>query len=148
MPVVLARVDDRLIHGQVVEGWLRVIQAGRIVVASDEAAADALQQGLMRLAVPPDVEVTVLAVDAAAEKLVAGEWASDRVMLLVPGIREARRLVDAGVPLSSLNLGGIHDGPGRTFLTPFLALNEEDLNHIRDVRGILDRRTGSDGGKK
>ena len=69
MSLVLVRVDDRLIHGQVVGGWLPVVQAERIVVVSDLAAADPLQTGMMRLAVPEGVSVDVLSVDAAAVQL-------------------------------------------------------------------------------
>ncbi len=136
MPVVLARVDDRLIHGQVVEGWLRVIQADRIVVASDEAAADPLQVGLMRLAVPVEVRVEVEKVQTVAEALKSDLWKDERVLLLLPGVAEARRLVENGARLESLNLGGLHDAPGRRPLTPFLALSQKDRE---DIRFLLDR---------
>jgi mannose/fructose/N-acetylgalactosamine-specific phosphotransferase system component IIB len=66
MSLVLVRIDDRLIHGQVVGGWLPVIQAERIVVVSDRAAGDSLQTGLMRMAVPDGVTVDVFSVNQAA----------------------------------------------------------------------------------
>lgn len=133
----LVRVDDRLVHGQVVEGWLRVVQAGRILVVSDEAAADPLQVRLMRLAIPPEVELTVQPVAAAAEALKRGEWAQERVLLLVPGLPEARRLAEIGVDFDSLNLGGLHDAPGRVLKTPSLALGPEDE---KDILFLLDRK--------
>lgn len=136
MPLVLVRIDDRLIHGQVVEGWLRVVQADRIVVASDEAAADPLQMSLMGLAVPSEVRVVVRPVAEVAQALKTAQWAKDRVLLLLPGVREARRLVDMGVGLESINLGGMHDAPGRSFVTPSLALSPED---VADLRALLDR---------
>jgi PTS system mannose-specific IIB component len=94
MNLVLVRIDDRLIHGQVVGGWLPVIQAERIVVASDRAAADSLQTGLMRLAVPDHVAVDVLPVARAAVALKDDLWTKERVLLLLPGVEElARSLV-------------------------------------------------------
>jgi mannose/fructose/N-acetylgalactosamine-specific phosphotransferase system component IIB len=135
--IVLARIDDRLIHGQVVEGWLRVIQAGRIVVVSDQAAKDNFQAGLMRLAVPPEVQLTVLSVDAAAKALLEKTWAPERVLLVMPGLKEARRLAEAGWSPEVLNLGGLHDAPGRTSHTPALALGAED---VADIRFLLARK--------
>lgn len=135
--IVLVRIDDRLIHGQVVEGWLRVIQAGRIVVVSDQAVQDSFQVSLMRLAVPPEVELTVLSVEDAAKVLASPPWSGERVMVLMPGLREARRLAEAGWRPESINLGGLHDAPGRTSHTPSLALDAEDQ---KDIRFLLSRK--------
>jgi mannose/fructose/N-acetylgalactosamine-specific phosphotransferase system component IIB len=132
--IVLSRIDDRLIHGQVVEGWLRVIQAGRIVVVSDQTAADPFQASLMRLAVPPGVEVTVLSIKDADAALKEDRWSEERVLLLMPGLKEARRLAEAGSLPSRLNLGGLHDAPGRKTLTPSLSLGPEDK---ADVKALL-----------
>jgi mannose/fructose/N-acetylgalactosamine-specific phosphotransferase system component IIB len=139
--IVLSRVDDRLIHGQVVEGWLRVVQARRIVVVSDQAAQDVFQAGLMRLAVPLDVEVTILPVAQAAKDLAASSWKEERVMLLMPSLKEARRLAEAGWSPSPLNLGGLHDAPGRTAYSPSLALSEED---IKDLLALVERKIAFD----
>jgi len=139
--IVLSRVDDRLIHGQVVEGWLRVVQARRIVVVSDHAAQDSFQAGLMRLAVPPDVELTILPVAEAARDLTASSWKEERVMLLMPSLKEARRLAESGWDPSPLNLGGLHDAPGRTAYTPSLALSSEDLE---DLKALVDRKVSID----
>lgn len=128
MALVLVRVDDRLIHGQVVGGWLPVIQAERIVVVSDRAAADALQTGLMRMAVPDDVAVDVLSIDDASARLKAGAWDKERVMLLLPGVQELIWLVDLGVPVTQVNLGGVHDAPGRVMVAPHLAFTTEEKN--------------------
>lgn len=139
MSLVLVRVDDRLIHGQVVGGWLPVIQAERIVVVSDRAAADPLQAGLMRIAVPDDVEVEVLSVDAASARLTTGEWGKERVMLLLPGVQELNWLVDLGAPIHQVNLGGVHDAPGRVMVAPHLAFTTDEKNILNRLfsKGIL-----------
>jgi mannose/fructose/N-acetylgalactosamine-specific phosphotransferase system component IIB len=133
--IVLSRIDDRLIHGQVVEGWLRVIQAERIVVVSDHAASDVFQAGLMRLAVPPEVDLTVLPVDEAAVPLAQAAREPRRIMVVMPGLKEARRLAEAGWTPDSLNLGGLHDAPGRKSYTPSLSLGPDDLADIRFLLG-------------
>ncbi len=138
MNLVLVRIDDRLIHGQVVGGWLPVIQAERIVVASDRAAADSLQTGLMRLAVPDHVAVDVLSVARAAAALKDDLWNKERVLLLLPGVEELARLVEAGAPVSLVNLGGLHDAPGREMVAPHLAFTVAELALLADLlkRGL------------
>jgi len=137
MSIVLIRIDDRLIHGQVVEGWLRVVRADRIVVACDEAARDPLQVSLMKLAVPSGIHVSVLNLRDAGEGLRTRRWKADRILVLLPGVREACLLVESGVPVESINLGGQHDAPGRTSVTPFLFLSTEDR---RGIASLLSRR--------
>jgi mannose/fructose/N-acetylgalactosamine-specific phosphotransferase system component IIB len=136
MGLELTRIDDRLIHGQVVEGWLRVVQADLIVVASDEVAADVLQMNLMRLAVPPDVEVSVVPLAAAADALKKDAWKGRRVLLLLPGVREARRLLESGAPLTTINLGGMHEAPGRVPVSPTLAFSPQDRDDIRAILAL------------
>ncbi|MBK8575840.1 MAG: PTS sugar transporter subunit IIB [Elusimicrobia bacterium] len=138
MALVLVRIDDRLIHGQVVGGWLPVIQAERIVVVSDTAATDALQVGLMRMAVPDHVAVDVLSLDDAVPALNKGAWGNERVMLLLPGLQELVWLVDLGAPITQVNLGGVHDAPGRTMVAPHLAFTMEERNILNRLfsRGI------------
>jgi mannose/fructose/N-acetylgalactosamine-specific phosphotransferase system component IIB len=135
MSLVLARVDDRLIHGQVVGGWLPVIQAHRIVVASDPAAKDAFQVGLMRLAVPDHVALDVLTVGQVAEFLLANAWAEERVLLLLPGVRELARLVEAGVSIPLVNVGGLHDAPGRVLVAPHLAFTPAERTVLKSLVG-------------
>lgn len=124
--LVLVRIDDRLIHGQVVGGWLPVIQAERIVVASDRAAADPFQIGLMRMAVPDHVAVDVLPLEKAATALKAGAWGTERVMLLISGVLELAHFVTLGAPVTQVNLGGVHDAPGRRMVAPHLAFTREE----------------------
>lgn len=126
MAIVLVRIDDRLIHGQVVGGWLPVIQAERVVVVSDRAAEDALQTGLMRMAVPDGVSVDVLTLAGAMPRLKNGAWGAERVLLLLPGLQELAALSDAGVVFSQVNLGGLHDAPGRSMVAPHLAFSAEE----------------------
>jgi mannose/fructose/N-acetylgalactosamine-specific phosphotransferase system component IIB len=135
--VTFVRIDDRLIHGQVVEGWLRPLGVTRILVACDEAAADPLQVVLMGMAVPPEVGVSILTVADAAAAIKSDKWSGDKILLLVPGLREAVRLTEAGVKIKSVNLGGLHDAPGREAVTPSLSLNSQDR---KDIQFLLDRK--------
>lgn len=138
MTLALVRVDDRLVHGQVIEGWLPVVQAARLVVASDPAAADPWQAGMIQLAIPDGVRLDVVSVDAAAALLRDAARERSRVMVLIAGIGDLRRLIEAGAPVEAVNLGGVHDGPGRSAVTPHLFLTDADKNDLRALaaRGV------------
>jgi D-glucosaminate PTS system EIIB component len=121
----LYRIDDRLIHGQVVVGWGQPLDLGFIVLVDDEVAASDWEQELYRMGVPPEMDVYFDAVETATTKLARYQDDDRRGLLLTGDIGTMARLVDAtDGAIRSVNLGGIHHRPGRTqrlryvFLTP------------------------------
>lgn len=133
MGIVLVRIDDRLIHGQIVEGWLKIIDVNHIVVISDEVARDRMQQTLLSMAVPSNVKVTCCAVDEAAEKIMAGTLAGDRVLLLLSRPADVLRLVKRGVVLPGVNVGGMHFSQGKQQLLRNLSVDDEDVSALRGI---------------
>ncbi len=132
MDLALLRIDDRLIHGQVVIGWIPHLKTQVVVVACDEAAADATQTMLMEMALPEGIALLVLSVEEAARRLVDG---SDRrrVLVLVPGPREALRLLELGVSCATVNVGGLHYTAGRVQLGKAIFLGDEDRKALRAI---------------
>jgi mannose/fructose/N-acetylgalactosamine-specific phosphotransferase system component IIB len=133
MAIALLRVDDRLVHGQVVEGWLPSLKADLIVVVSDAAAADPIQAALMKMAMPPAVGLLVLGVSAAAEALCAPQMAARRALVLVPGPAEALALLQKGVVVDRVNVGGLHFTIGKVQLGRALFLDEKDKDALRAI---------------
>ncbi|HNT97245.1 MAG TPA: PTS sugar transporter subunit IIB [Elusimicrobiales bacterium] len=133
MPVALFRVDDRLIHGQVVESWVPYLGTGEIVVASDEIAADETRRLLMRFAVPEGVDLKIMRLEEAAPYINAG--ASERkTLVLVPGVREMAALLDRGVRPASVNIGGMHYSAGRNLsIGKALFLSDEDCADLKKL---------------
>jgi mannose/fructose/N-acetylgalactosamine-specific phosphotransferase system component IIB len=127
MKIALVRVDDRLIHGQVVLGWVRMVGATRIVVADDDVAKDEMQKTLMQFAAPPGVETSIVPVDEAGAALAHDGFPDDTVMVLARGPRELVRLMAAGVPLTKVNVGNVRAAPGRERLTKEVAADPDDL---------------------
>ncbi|MBI3180545.1 MAG: PTS sugar transporter subunit IIB [Myxococcales bacterium] len=127
--IVLVRVDNRLIHGQVVETWLPHLKAARVVVADDQAAADPLIRAAMGLAVLKSTEVLIrplLEVDYPA----LGE---DPVRTLVL-IREVAGVVAArekGLPLQRLNVGNVHFSVGRAKVSPSVFLSPGEVDQLK-----------------
>lgn len=127
MTVVLNRIDDRLIHGQVVVGWGQPLDVKFIVLVDDAVAESDWEQELYRMGVPPEMEVRFHSAAAAAPLLDAYRTEARPGILLTGDIATMRRLVEQG-GVRDVNVGGIHHRAGRTqhLRYVFLTLEEED----------------------
>ena len=132
MDISLIRVDDRLIHGQVVFGWTQTLGIQQILVADDATAANPTQRDLLLLAVPPGVVGDVLSIEDSAAAIAAS---SSRVptLVLVKGPRELLALKDAGVPMSEVNVGNVHTGAGRRRLTKEVHATDDEIAIWREL---------------
>ena len=133
MALELYRIDDRLIHGQVVVGWGQPLDLQFIVLVDDEVAASDWEQELYRMGVPPDMEVYFDTVTGAAENLSRYQDDERRGLLLTGDIDTMTRLVDATGDIRRVNVGGIHHKPGRTQRLRYVFLNHAEA--IRKLRG-------------
>jgi mannose/fructose/N-acetylgalactosamine-specific phosphotransferase system component IIB len=131
--IVLIRVDDRLVHGQVVYGWTRALGVDLIVVADDKAAKDSFQITLMQMAAPAGVKVDVHSVEDAARLLTGQGDSSAHALVLVRGPEELLRLRQLGVPFDMANVGNVHTGPGRSKLTKGVYANDVELAAWREL---------------
>lgn len=127
MKIVLVRVDDRLIHGQVAVGWTRTVGATHIVVANDEVAKDATQKALLKLATPVGVKATMLSVADAAAALAGAKFGNDNVMILVRDPQSLLGLMQGGVTLTKVNIGNVRVAPGRERLTKEVAASPTEI---------------------
>ncbi len=139
MDIVLTRIDDRLIHGQVVEGWLKTIGVNHIVVISDEVAADKMQQILLSMAVPRNIKVTNYSVEEAGKKLLEPQAHKDRVMLLLSRPSDVVRLLGYGIKLTSVNVGGMHYSQGKRQILRNVSVDDNDVTALREIaeRGVM-----------
>jgi len=131
MSIVLCRIDDRLIHGQVVVGWGRPMGINLIILVDDEVAGSAWEQELYRMAVAPDVEVRF--VTAAEAKARLSEWQTNgKRALVLTGDLETMAALHAANPeiVHRINLGGIHHRPGRRERLPFVYLTDQELRRL------------------
>ncbi len=133
MSVVLVRVDQRLIHGQVVEGWLRHLKADAIVVADDAVAGDPLCTLAMTAACPSKVSLDVVAVGEAAQAAKRGELAKKRVLVLVSSVDGLDRVWHSGLTAPSVNVGNVPLVPGRMRVTPSVALSPGELSTLDEI---------------
>lgn len=136
MPIVLYRVDERLIHGQVVLGWGSQLRPRRYLVVDDQLAESAWEQELYRLGLADGSVAEFFAVEQAREALET--WREDPVksVLLTRDIATMVRLARGGrLRGEKVNLGGIHHAPGRVAVRPYLYLDEADRERVRELAG-------------
>lgn len=125
------RVDNRLVHGQVVEGWLPHLAVRHLVVANDAFASDMLRQRIAELAVPENVDIHFTALDDLRDVLEACDASA---LVLFEDCRDARRACDAGIVMETLNIGNLHYTPGKTQVLPHIAVSEEDREDLRSIK--------------
>ena len=135
MSLVLFRIDDRLIHGQVVVGWGQRLGVGFIVLVDESVRANVWEQELYRMGVPPDMDVVFATVGEAAERL--AEWERDpRRGILLTGDVDTMAALCAALPeVRKVNLGGIHAREGRTERLRYVFLTAEEAARLKDLAG-------------
>lgn len=126
MGLELYRVDDRLIHGQVVVGWGQPLDVQFIVLVDDEVAAREWEQELYRMGVPPEVEVYFESVESAVARLPAFQEDQRVGILLTGDIGTMDRLARSSGRIAAINLGGVHHRPGRVQRLRYLFLSTEE----------------------
>jgi mannose/fructose/N-acetylgalactosamine-specific phosphotransferase system component IIB len=133
MSIELVRIDDRFIHGLVVVGWVRALQCKQIVVANDKVATNELQKTLMKVATPKEIEVIIVSIKEAARLIKEGRFDAISTMVLIANPKDALRLVQEGVKIKSINIGGMKFTKDRKQLFPSISMNEEEINICRQL---------------
>ncbi|MBL1226232.1 mannose/fructose/sorbose PTS transporter subunit IIB [Enterococcus sp. BWR-S5] len=134
MEIKLARIDDRLIHGQVATVWAKEAGAERIIVVSKEVNEDTIRKTLVKQAAPPGIKVNIVDVEKAVKVFNNPKYASDTVFYLFTNPTEVLELVQAGVPLESINIGGMQFRTGKTQITKAISVNDQDIQAFKQLK--------------
>jgi len=134
MPLVLARIDCRLIHGQVVETWVPHTKANSFVVANDDLASNPFLRSIMELAVPRGIAVHFCRLAEAAAVLSEADRDGERTILLVASAADALALWKGGVRFDLLNIGNLHFAEGKVEVSPSVFFAPEDFEALRWFR--------------
>jgi len=133
MKIGLARIDDRLIHGQVATRWTKETNVTRIIVVSDEVAADTVRKTLLTQVAPPGVTAHVVDVAKAIRVWDNPKYAGDRVMLLFTNPTDVLRLVEGGVKITTVNIGGMAFRQGKTQVNNAVSVDEKDIEAFKKL---------------
>ena len=134
MGIILFRVDERLIHGQVTVGWGAELGLGRYIVVDDELPARFSERELYALGVPEGAVAEFHTVGEARGRLDVWEGEATRAVLLTRDLDHMLRLAAAGaLEGRTVNLGGLHHAPGRSRVLRYLFLDAADLDRLRGL---------------
>ena len=124
--IILVRVDDRLLHGQIICSWVPYLHADALLVASDEAASDSLTRDIISSCGCEGLDVVVKGVSEMVTDLKSDGLRSRRVILIVADLKDAVRVYDGGVSFKTLNIGNLHHRDNGRELSPSVIINSED----------------------
>jgi PTS system mannose-specific IIB component len=139
MNIVASRVDERLVHGQIMTSWSKHLQLRCIVVVDDQVAADDFMTSVLSLSAPAGITIKILSVSDAAQEVVS-DTSDVATMLLFKkvsaALQLAKTLADTSHTLHELNLGNLGSVPGRVQVTKNVFLSDEERDQIRELLGM------------
>ncbi|MDF0479223.1 mannose/fructose/sorbose PTS transporter subunit IIB [Vagococcus sp. PNs007] len=131
MTISLARIDDRLIHGQVATVWTKAFNINRIIVVSDTVAYDHLRKQLLIQAAPPGVKVNVITVKKMIDIFPDNRFNDIKAMLLFTNPHDVKRLVSGGIFFDTINIGGMSFSHGKKMITNAVAVDQKDIDTFK-----------------
>ncbi|WP_040215041.1 PTS sugar transporter subunit IIB [Clostridium polynesiense] len=132
--IKLIRADFRLIHGQVVTKWVKMVKADKIVVISDTLAKDEFMASIYIMAAPPGIEVKVYSVEGAVEAWKENEMGEGSLLILFKSVDEIYQCFNKGFPMKELQIGGLGAGPGRKIVYGPITLDKKDADMLREMQ--------------
>ncbi|MDF2479389.1 MAG: mannose/fructose/sorbose transporter subunit [Sphingobacterium sp.] len=134
MGLVLARIDQRLIHGIVVTQWAAHTKAKRLMVVDDEVSKDEVQKTAMRMSKPAGTGMSIINTKTAIANFNDGKYDSHNVLLIVREPETLLKLAEGGVRIPKVNVGIIFDGEGKKTLKKMVSVNEKEVSDLKALK--------------
>ena len=136
LKINLARIDTRLLHGQVATAWTPDSKADRIIVASDSVAQDELRKELIKQAAPGNVKANVVPIDKLIAVSKDPRFGNTHALILFETPQDALRAIEGGVPIKTLNVGSMAHSTGKTMVNNVLSMDKEDVATYEKLRDL------------
>lgn len=133
MDVVLARIDDRLIHGQIATGWAKETKCQRIIVCNDDVAKDNIRKTLLVQVAPPGIKASVVGIEKAIRVYKNPKYDGVRVLYLFTNPTDVLRMVEGGVDIKSVNIGGISFKEGKRQINTAISVDDKDIESFKKL---------------
>ena len=130
MSIALYRIDDRLVHGQVMTAWARIFSITKIIVVDDATAKNAFLCDVMKMAVPSGCSVQILTVADAVSVVQASAKSDEKAIVLVKAPVTLRALIDLGIVIKEINVGNVGAGPGRKAVMRSTQLTKDEFDTL------------------
>ncbi len=135
MKVLLSRVDERLLHGQVIASWSRILQIQKIMIIDDKIAKDQFMAQVLEMTAPTGVKAHVVTCEEAYKEL-SQSIDNVRTMLLFKGVGTPLKLKKLGYNLNELDIGNIGSGPLRKAITRRVFMSDEELDMVKELQSL------------
>lgn len=136
LKINLARLDTRLLHGQVVTNWVPYSKADRIIVASDDVAKDELRKELIKQAAPNGIKVNVVPIQKLIDASKDPRFGNTHALVLFETVQDALRAIEGGVPIKELNVGSMAHSTGKTMVNNVLSMDKDDVACFEKLRDL------------
>lgn len=133
--ILLTRIDNRLVHGQVGMTWTNTLGANLVVVANDEVATDSVQQNLMDMVLPETVQIRFFTLEKTI-RIIGKAAPHQKILLVVKTPKDALTLVEGGVPIEFLNIGNLHFSEGKQQLSSTVSVDKNDVETFRKLNQL------------
>ena len=133
MKIELARIDDRFIHGQVLTKWLKLRPVERIIIVSDEVAHDEMRKILVLSVAPSMVKASAITIEKMARVFKSPKYRDTKTMLLFESPEDVLKLVELGVVLKEINVGGMRFETNRKQLTKAVSVSQAHIEAFEQL---------------
>jgi len=133
MDSILVRVDNRLVHGQILEAWVPALKAMSIIVVNDEVAGDLFRESVIRMVVPSYIELYVFDVEEFSKSFSYNNWKFGSSIILFERIDDALRAYKLGFAYDRINIGNVHDGEDKCSVSSSIYLDRKDAKGLKTL---------------
>lgn len=131
--IKLARVDFRLMHGQVVTNWIKQVSADAILIVNDKLASDKFLAQVFLMAAPPGVKISIKSMKKAIQGAKEDRYNGLNLLVLFKSIENAKKAYDSGFPLNELQIGGLGNGSNKVMISNEIFLSEEEADMLEEM---------------
>ena len=137
--IVHIRIDDRLLHGQVVAFWSNSLQISRVMVINDEVANDELQKTFLRMVAPANIRTSILGKETAVKNILNEKYLGQRVMIIVKNPKDILDLMDLGLDIKEVNVGNMASRKDTIQIKRSVSITNDELGNFLQLekRGVL-----------
>lgn len=133
--IVLTRIDNRLIHGQVATQWCGVVGANLLLVANDKVAGDEFRQGLMNMAAPAYTQTRFFTIEKTCA-IIDKASPAQKIAIICETPQDVLRLVEGGVPIKKVNIGNMHMADGKRQVATSVAVDDDDVATFKKLQEL------------
>ncbi|MCG4282221.1 PTS N-acetylgalactosamine transporter subunit IIB [Lacticaseibacillus saniviri] len=133
--ILVTRIDNRLVHGQVGMTWVNTIGANLIVVANDDVSKDSVQQNLMEMVIPDTVGIRFFSIEKTI-RVIGKAAPTQKILLVIRTPQDALALIKGGVPIKKLNIGNLHFAEGKKQLSATVSVSQDDIDTFNELHNM------------